>query len=107
MNWTNNIRLIAVRIVPILLLFGTLFGQTASPSVVALAASTPSSLKTETASAQRITNVMDRYPQISHDGTTLVFDSNRSGIWQIYSCKVDGKGAKSPDPTAPLYRSET
>jgi TolB protein len=109
MNCTNNIRFIVVGTVPILLSFGTLFGQTASPrvTVVAPAASTPSSLKTETVPAQRITNVMDRYPQMSHDGTTLVFDSNRPGTWQIYSCKVD-VGAKSPpDRTAPLYRSDT
>ena len=111
MNCTNNIQLVAVWTVPILLSLSTLFGQTASPSFTPTAApaSWPPSLKTATASAQRVTNVMDRYPQLSHDGTTLVFDSNRSGTWQIYTCKVDGVvdgGAKFPDQTAPLYRSD-
>jgi TolB protein len=103
--------LIRVCAAEILLSFGALFGQTASPSFAPASqpASPPSSLKTETASAQRITNVMDRYPQLSHDGTTLVFDSNRSGTWQIYTLKVDGGvdgAAKPPDQTAPLYRSD-
>src|SRR5260370_13290743 len=109
MNWTNNMGLIGVCAAEILLSFGALFGQTASPSFVPASqpASPPSSLKTETASAQRITNVMDRYPQLSHDGTTLVFDSNRSGTWQIYTLTVDvgvDGAANPPDQTSPLSR---
>jgi TolB protein len=42
------------------------------------------------AQAKRITTVIDSYPQLSRDGTTIVFQSNRSGSWQIYKCKPDG-----------------
>lgn len=99
----SEVRLLAgVFTVAIAFSSATLFGQSPTPTLTA----SPSSQTTRTTSAQRITNVMDRYPQLSRDGTTLVFDSNRSGTWQIYSCKVDA-GAKSPDRTAPLYRSDT
>jgi TolB protein len=39
---------------------------------------------------QRITNVVDSYPQLSPDGTRLVFQSNRTGNWQLYVAKADG-----------------
>jgi len=55
---------------------------------------------------RRVTNVMDRYPQISRDGKILLFDSNRSGTSQIYSCTTENNGAKLTDPTAPIYRTE-
>ena len=100
-------RLITLLGVGISLSSDTLVGQTASPTFTAEPppASTISSAKDETVVARRITNVMDRYPQLSHDGTTLVFDSNRSGTWQIYTCKLAGD-ANPSDPMAPIYRSD-
>jgi TolB protein len=55
---------------------------------------------------RRVTNVMDRYPQVSRDEKILLFDSNRSGTLQIYSCTLENSGAKATDPTAPIYRTE-
>ncbi len=40
--------------------------------------------------AKRVTNVQDAYPMLSPDGTRLVFESNRTGNWDIYSMKPDG-----------------
>jgi TolB protein len=59
---------------------------------------------------ERVTNVMDRYPQLSPDGSTLVFDSNRTGISQIFTVKPN-VNAVSPKPrspnTGPRYSSDT
>ncbi len=38
----------------------------------------------------RLTNVIDAYPQLSPDGTKVVFQSNRTGRWQLYVMKPDG-----------------
>jgi Tol biopolymer transport system component len=40
--------------------------------------------------AKRVTNVQDAYPMLSPDGTRLVFESNRTGNWDIYTMKPDG-----------------
>jgi TolB protein len=40
--------------------------------------------------AKRVTNVQDAYPMLSPDGSRLVFESNRSGNWDIYTMKPDG-----------------
>lgn len=44
----------------------------------------------QTMGLKRLTNVIDSYPQLSKDGQTLIFQSNRSGLVQIYVCKADG-----------------
>jgi TolB protein len=40
--------------------------------------------------AKRVTNVQDAYPMLSPDGTRLVFESNRTGNWDIYTMRPDG-----------------
>jgi TolB protein len=38
----------------------------------------------------QITNVNDAYPVPSPDGRLIMFQSNRSGVWQFYTCRTDG-----------------
>ena len=40
--------------------------------------------------ARRVTNVKDAYPMLSPGGTRLLFESDRSGNWEIYTMKPDG-----------------
>ena len=40
--------------------------------------------------ARRVTNVKDAYPMLSPDGTRLLFQSDRTGDWEIYTVKPDG-----------------
>jgi Tol biopolymer transport system component len=42
----------------------------------------------------RITNIQDSYPMISADGKRIVFQSNRTGFWQIFIMDADGKNQK-------------
>jgi TolB protein len=42
----------------------------------------------------RITNVSDAYPVESPDGKRIVFQSNRTGNWDIYTMNVDGSELK-------------
>lgn len=85
-------------------------GQSDSPTQTVQAPSaspTSASDKAGTIPAiRRVTNVMDRYPQVSRDDKILLFDSNRSGTSQIYRCTLENNGAKPTDPTAPIYRRE-
>jgi TolB protein len=37
-----------------------------------------------------ITQVVDAYPMLSPDGSKIVFSSNRTGSYQIYTCSADG-----------------
>lgn len=39
---------------------------------------------------KRITNVIDSYPMPSPDGSKIVFQSNRTGDWEIYTINEDG-----------------
>jgi len=72
-----------------------LFGQTPVDTVAPPSKSaTPVLLTMLSTGPQRLTNVMDRYPQLSRDGTQLVFDSNRSGTWQIYIAKFNRSAAE-------------
>jgi TolB protein len=41
--------------------------------------------------ATRLTNVVDSYPCPSPDGRTIVFQSNRTGRWQLFLAAADGK----------------
>ena len=43
---------------------------------------------------KRLTSVIDSYPALSPDGTLLVFQSNRTGTFQIYTVKPDGTDLK-------------
>jgi TolB protein len=43
---------------------------------------------------KRLTNVIDSYPALSPDGTLLVFQSNRTGTFQIYTIKLGGTDLK-------------
>jgi len=38
-----------------------------------------------------ITQVVDGYPDLSPDGKQIVFTSNRSGTYQIYTCTIEGE----------------
>src|SRR5215831_17368233 len=72
-----------------------LFAQTPVNTVAAPSKSaTPALLPVLSTGPQRLTNVMDRYPALSRDGTKLVFDSNRSGTWQIYTAKFNRSAAE-------------
>ena len=39
---------------------------------------------------KRLTNVKDAYPMLSPDGTRVLFESDRTGDWEIYTMKPDG-----------------
>jgi Tol biopolymer transport system component len=85
-------------------------GQSDSPTQTVQAPSTSPTSASDKAGTipaiRRLTNVMDRYPQVSRDDKILLFDSNRSGTSQIYHCTLENNGAKPTDPTAPIYRTE-
>ncbi len=57
---------------------------------------------TETVMIRRLTNVIDSYPMLSPDGKWIAFQSNRSGVWNIYTIRPDGSGivnlTHSPGP---------
>ena len=40
--------------------------------------------------AHRVTNVQDAYPMLAPDGSRILFESNRTGNWEIYTMKADG-----------------
>lgn len=40
--------------------------------------------------AHRVTNVKDAYPMLSPDGSRLLFESDRTGNWEIYTMRPDG-----------------
>ena len=42
------------------------------------------------ANPRRLTKIVNSYPSPSPDGDRVVFQSNRSGVFQIYSMKADG-----------------
>lgn len=48
------------------------------------------SLAAAAAEPQIVTSVKDAYPALSPDGTTLLFQSTRSGRWALYTSKPDG-----------------
>lgn len=37
----------------------------------------------------KITNMQDKYPNVSADGSQVIFQSNRSGNWQIYLLNIE------------------
>jgi TolB protein len=48
----------------------------------------------QTNTPKRLTNVISSYPALSPDGQTLVFQSNRTGRWELYTSKPDGSELK-------------
>lgn len=42
----------------------------------------------------KITDVQDKYPGLSPDGTKILFQSNRSQNWQLFVINYDGSGLK-------------
>lgn len=59
-------------------------------------------------SVKQLTNVIDAYPMLSPDGTQLLFQSNRSGKWELYTMKPDGSGLRqltheAGDPASPVW----
>lgn len=49
----------------------------------------------------RLTEPQDDYPAISPDGSTILFQSNRGGNWQLWEMKSDGTGVR-PLTTGPM-----
>jgi TolB protein len=43
---------------------------------------------------RRVTKIVNSYPAPSPDGSRVVFQSNRSGVFQIYSMKTDGSDVR-------------
>lgn len=43
---------------------------------------------------QRLTKIINSYPAPSPDGSKVVFQSNRTGVFQIYSMKADGSDVR-------------
>ena len=56
-----------------------------------------------------VLQVRDMYPSVSPDGQTLVFESNRSGVYQVYSTRLDadGRGAETRQLTDAALGAET
>jgi Tol biopolymer transport system component len=48
----------------------------------------------QTHAPRRLTNVISSYPTLSPDGRTLLFQSNRTGRWELYTIKPDGSELK-------------
>ncbi|MEP6596302.1 MAG: hypothetical protein ABJA71_10165 [Ginsengibacter sp.] len=48
----------------------------------------------DTGTFKRFTNVIDSYPMFSPDGKKIVFESNRSGNFEIYTIHTDGSNIK-------------
>ena len=48
----------------------------------------------ETGTFKKFTNVIDSYPMFSPDGKKIVFESNRSGNFEIYTINTDGSDIK-------------
>jgi TolB protein len=46
------------------------------------------------AAPQRLTKIINSYPAVSPDGARVVFQSNRTGVFQIYSMKADGSDVR-------------
>lgn len=42
----------------------------------------------------KLTNVQDKYPNVSSDESKIVFQSNRAGNWQIFTINTDGTNLK-------------
>ena len=40
---------------------------------------------------KRLTNIKDAYPLLSPDGSKILFESDRTGNWEIYVMNPDGK----------------
>src|ERR1700675_3046041 len=47
-----------------------------------------------TIAPQRLTKIINSYPAPSPDGSRVVFQSNRTGVFQIYSMKADGSDVR-------------
>jgi TolB protein len=49
---------------------------------------------TGTIAPRRLTKIVNSYPAPSPDGSRVVFQSNRTGVFQIYSMKADGSDVR-------------
>jgi len=54
------------------------------------AAAGPAQAAPETAAPVRLTHIVNSYPSASGDGASIVFQSNRTGRFQVYVMKADG-----------------
>ena len=57
-----------------------------------LAALLPVPALAQSPAVTRLTDPQDDYPDVSRDGATILFQSNRSGTWQIWRMAMDGSG---------------
>ncbi len=60
------------------------------PITTLLFAATTAAVALQLGPARRITNVKDAYPTPSPDGSRVLFQSDRTGDWEIYTMKPDG-----------------
>ena len=58
----------------------------------ALAALLPVASLAQAPAVTRLTDPQDDYPDVSRDGATILFQSNRSGTWQLWRMDADGSG---------------
>lgn len=86
----------------------------------ALAVNPTSAQEADQSNIAGLTDPRDGYPDISPDGEHVVFQSNRSGTWQLWLVKTDGTGLKrlthsgandvtpvwSPDGTKIMFASD-
>ena len=60
---------------------------------IALAAPAPAQIApAEPQSVRKLTEPQDDYPDVSRDGRHIMFQSNRSGTWQLWLMARDGSG---------------
>ena len=50
--------------------------------------------RTATSGVTKLTEPQDDYPDVSPDGETILFQSNRSGTWQLWQMGADGTGLR-------------
>lgn len=69
-------------------------------AVLALAGPPLMAAQVGTGAPQPVTGIENAFPAWSPDGTRLVFQSNRTGEWHLYTCSPDGDNLRELTPGA-------
>jgi TolB protein len=77
-------------------------------TLLALATTPSAAVPAEPHATAFVTSVRDVYPVVSPDGDTLLFQSNRSGRWALYTAGRDGANVRllldsGDDPSTPTW----